>query len=189
MTSDAQRRLRTATDADHRRLEARLDIFEAVNSRAGRCALVQRFHGLHVAAEAATAPWLADMAGLDFEVRRRSGLLEQDLTALGAAPSSLDHPPIHVGGVGEALGLMYVVEGSALGGQVIRRRIVAGGGDLTGLGFLDPYGRRLGERWRAFLRVLDEAAAVPAVGDAMQAGAVAGFRHAEARLCAEVADA
>ena len=177
MIGHTHRRLRRATRAQHERLEARVDIFRRIRTRAGRRRLVQDFHDLHVAAEAGLASWLADLPGLDFDARRRAPRIAQDLAVLGGAPRAAE--PILVASVSEALGVLYVLEGSTLGGHVIRRRIEAEGGDMAGLSFLDPYGASVGERWRAFLAVLD-AAPDP---DEVVAGAVAGFGHAERRLC------
>ena len=182
MIGDTHRRLREATQAPHQRLENRLDILRQVATARGRLGLVERFHALHRDAEAALAPWLAALAGLDFEARRRSPHLAKDLALLGGAPT--EGEAIVVRGVGEALGLMYVLEGSTLGGRVIRRRVEAAGGDMAGLSFLDPYGEQVGERWRSFLAVLE---ARPEA-DAIVAGAVAGFRHTEHRLCGEPVD-
>lgn len=177
MTSDAHRRLRDATQDDHQRLESRVDILRRVATPAGRRRLVERFSGLHADAEAALAPWLADHPGLDFEARRRSSHLLRDLRAVGGAAPPPE--PIVVHSVGEALGLMYVLEGSTLGGRVIRKQVTASGQDMAGLSFLDPYGERVGERWKSFLAVLGDEADT----EALVAGAVAGFRHAEDRLC------
>jgi heme oxygenase len=182
MISDMHRRLREATQADHRRLESRIDVLGRIATCDGRRGLIARFHALHVDGEAAMTPWLAGLDGLDFAARRRSPALKRDLAAVGGA--TLPSEPIPVGGVGEALGLMYVLEGSTLGGRVIRKQVAARGGDMAGLSFLDPYGDGVGERWRSFLAVLE---AEPDV-DAVVAGACAGFRHAERRLCDEAAD-
>lgn len=181
MISDTHRRLRDSTQALHQRLERRVDILRRVQSPAGRRRLVERFHRLHADAETALAPWLRDVEGLEFEARQRTPALVRDLSSLGgsAGPPSAD--PIRVTGVGEALGLLYVLEGSSLGGRVIRRQVLAAGGDMTGLSFLDPYGNAVSERWRAFLSVI---AAEPDA-DGVVAGAVAGFGHAEKRLCDE----
>ena len=177
-------RLREATNGAHQRLEARLDILVRVGARAGRRALVGRFHGLHAGAEAVLEPLLAGLPGLDYAARRRSAMLQEDLGALGAEPG----PPFLIAApasVPEALGLLYVLEGSALGGKVIRKALAARGQDMTGLSFLDHYGPEVGARWRSFLTVLDrestegdEAAMAAAVR-----GGLAGFAHAEAWLC------
>lgn len=176
MISDAHRRLREATQADHQRLEGRIDILRRAGTPSGRRRLVEDFAGLHADAEAALAPWLGSLPGLDFDARRRSTCLARDLAAVGGAPPP--PRPIAVRGVAEALGLMYVLEGSTLGGRVIRKQLAALGQDMTGLSFLDPYGEAVSARWRAFLAIVDVQDA-----RAVAAGAVAGFREAEYRLC------
>lgn len=178
MINDAHRRLRAATQADHDRLESRVDILHRIGRPESRRNLVEAFSGLHADAEVALAPWLSELDGLDFDARRRSACLARDLAAVGGRAPAPE--PIAVRGIGEALGLMYVLEGSTLGGRMIRKQVTAGGQDMAGLSFLDPYGDQVGERWRAFLSVV---AAQSAHAEAMVAGAVAGFRHAERRLC------
>jgi heme oxygenase len=177
--------LRAKTRAPHARLERRLDLLTRVARPETRRDVVLRFWRLHVDLEAVAAPWLAGLGGLDFDGRRRTPLLRVDLGVLGLAPTPAGRAP-RARSRAEALGWMYVLEGSTLGGQVIRRRLTAAGGDMAGLSFLDPYGPRTGERWRSFLAVLErEAAADP---QAAVAGACAGFRHAERRLCGAAVD-
>lgn len=182
MANDLRARVRDATGTEHQRLEAGLDVFTRVATPAGRRALVAGFHRLHAGAEAAMAPHLARLPGLDFEARRRTPHLLKDLAALGGeagAPAAAKG----CGGLGAALGWMYVLEGSTLGGRMIRRRLEAAGQTLTGLSFLDPYGDQGGQRWRMFIEVLEREGADPAVAQAVLAGALAGFRCAEAVLC------
>lgn len=183
MLSDVHQRLRLATRADHERLESRADLLRRVATPAGRRAVVRRFWRLHAEVEAAVAPWLADLDGLDFPARRRTGRLAEDLKTLGLdAPEEPREAPA-AASVGEALGLLYVLEGSTLGGRVIRRSLEGQGSDMVGLSFLDPYGERTGERWRSFLTVLDDAVRTPEAADDAVRGACAGFRHAERRIC------
>lgn len=182
MISAAHQRLRDATRDDHQRLETRSDVLGKARTAEGRRALVEAFWSLHADAEAALTPWLACVPGLDFDGRRRTAHLACDLVVVGGrAP---EPRRIAVGGRAEALGLMYVLEGSTLGGRLIRRQVTGEGGDMAGLGFLDPYGDRVGERWRSFLAVIDAEARASSDTEAMVAGARAGFRHAEQRLCA-----
>lgn len=187
MISDAHRRLRDATRSDHQRLESRMDILARIATPDGRRALVERFYRLHAEAEAALAPWLHDLPGLDFDARRRSDRLERDLVAVGGQPAVAPAADIVVPDVRDALGRLYVLEGSTLGGRMIRRAVEARGEGMAGLSFLDPYGDQAGERWRSFLAVIDDQARSPADTEAMVSGAVAGFRHAEQRLCGELA--
>jgi heme oxygenase len=183
MVSDVHQRLRAATRADHERLESRADLLRRVKTSRGRSAVVQRFWRLHAEIEASVTPWLEDLDGLDFDGRRRTQRLAADLATLGVdAPSARPQGP-KVTSIAEALGFLYVLEGSTLGGRTIRRSLQAQGSDMCGLSFLDPYGEQTGERWRAFLAVLDRAARTTESVEAAVRGAVAGFRHAERRIC------
>jgi heme oxygenase len=184
MTSEVLSRLRAATQQAHHRLEDRLQAIEQLATPLGRMALAPRYYVLHAGAEQAIAPHLDTLAGLDFAVRRRSPQIASDLATLGQGRPTLGRPPV-VDSAAAALGWMYVLEGSTLGGRMIHRELERRGVGLEGLGFLDPYGEDTGARWRAFLAVMerearDEAAIVDVV-----AGGVAGFAHAEACLCPE----
>jgi heme oxygenase len=88
----------------------------------------------------------------------------------------------------EALGMLYVLEGSTLGGRLILRTLKDRGVDDPRLAFLDPYGPETGVRWRSFQSVLaretshDEKLVAQACG-----GALSGFWHAERVLCGDAA--
>ena len=182
MVNDIRRRLRDASQADHQKLEGRLDIFSKVRTLEGRRGLAQGFYALHAGAEVQLAPLIADLPGLDFEARRRTPILRRDLATLEAAtPPAADCRPF--ADAASALGMLYVLEGSTLGARVIRRELQARGEDMAGLGFLDPYGDEVGERWRACVAVLEREAAAPRDAEAMIAGAVDGFRHVQQVLC------
>ncbi len=174
-------RLRAATAQAHQDLEDGLDLIREAADRAGRRALVGRFHALHLGAERALEPLLADYPGLEFEDRRRSPWLAADLADLGVDAT----PPCRIAApasTAEALGFFYVLEGSTLGGKVIRRAMEAKGADMLGLSFLTPYGEATGERWRAFMTLLE--ATEPADADAIVRGGVKGFEAARRWLCA-----
>jgi heme oxygenase len=188
MMHPIHQRLRAATAGDHERLETRLAVHERIGDRAARAALLARYWRFHASAEAALAPWLGGVDGLDFDARRRTPLLRRDFVDLGLAPPIGAAEGAAVGSLGAALGLMYVLEGSALGGRVIRRELAQRGQDFVGLGFLDPYGGETGARWCSFLEVLARETRQPAEAEAAVAGAQTGFRHAEAVLCEAPAD-
>lgn len=184
MDVDVLSRLRDATRDAHERLEGRLDILERMKTPEGRHHLVRGFHGLHSGAEAVLAPWLSGLDGLDFAERRRVGRLADDLKVLGisAGPPC---PVVAPTSASEALGMLYVLEGSSLGAKVIRKQAALRGQDMTGLSFLDPYGERTGERWRGFLAVLSREAPADdeAAVEAVVRGGVSGFGYAESWLC------
>jgi heme oxygenase len=54
------------------------------------------------------------------------------------------------------LGILYVLEGATLGGQILRREISARLGleADNGAAFLDVYGAATGRRWRDFMEYL-----------------------------------
>lgn len=188
MLPDVLTALRNATRDAHARLEQDLDTLSAVATPQGRRQVARGFHGLHAGAEMALAPLLSSVPGLDYHQRLRRPLLDADLAVLGVAqPAACTVPPPV--GLPEALGLLYVLEGSTLGGQVIGKRLRALGQSMTGLTFLNPYGPLTGERWKGFIAVLhrecpDQASAQRAA----QAGAD-GFALAHDWLCREGADA
>lgn len=154
-------RLRDATRDAHTALEAALDWQRTVSTRDGYRRLLGRFHGFHAGWEPAIAALLDDPAFS--EPRRRTHLLAADLLALGLAPGELDRlpvcPPIHLQDRAGALGAMYVLEGSTLGGQVVARHVVAELGLCAGQGcsYYTAHGAATGRMWRAFRqRLLDE---------------------------------
>ena len=59
----------------------------------------------------------------------------------------------------EALGSLYVMEGSTLGGQVIMRNVTLrlGFDDRFGCSYFAGHGANTGAMWRSFLARLDEA--------------------------------
>jgi heme oxygenase len=183
MISDAHRRLRDATRPEHDRLERRVDILTRISEPMARRALVEGFYSLHRDLEAALAPWLSGAPGLDFAGRSRMALLKADLEGLGGRPPGPES--VAVAGDREALGLLYVLEGSTLGGQVIRREARRIGAPMEHLSFLDPYGAEVGPRWRAFLAVVDAHTRSESDLQTVIRGARRGFALAEARLCAE----
>lgn len=173
--------LREATAAAHETLETEARIEARLASPETRPAMVAAFYRFHAGLEpvshALTARLNADVGG-GFEPRSRAGGIARDLAALGvAAPAAarLEGPASS----GEALGWVYVAEGSMLGGRIIRKRLTAEGHGLEGLSFLDPYGEETGARWRAFMTLLDQAcAAGRADVDQIVKGGVDGFAFA-----------
>jgi len=92
-----------------------------------------------------------------FLSRCRGELARRDLASLGLprlpapAPAHLFLP-----GLPAALGSLYVLEGSALGGQVIARQVARdhGLGPLDGAAYFNGWGARTGAMWREFQQVL-----------------------------------
>ena len=92
----------------------------------------------------------------DLAERRRLNLLELDIRALGGSPPPRPFSASDVLSVPKALGALYVLEGSTLGGQVISRAVGRGlGAGTKGRAFFTGHGPRTGALWSSFAAALD----------------------------------
>ncbi|GJG88823.1 heme oxygenase [Gemmatimonadetes bacterium T265] len=185
--------LRDGTRDLHDRTEAAFVLGAPGVTRAEYVAVLGRLLGLYASAEAALAPWASALAGYGLELapRRKTPLLRRDFRALGGAPiggapvgrgPGAGGPVVGIPTVAHAFGTLYVLEGSTLGGQLLRRRLAPALG-LTpeaGLAFFSVYGADVGPMWRAFGEALDrfDTAAAPADRAAARGDALAGARAA-----------
>ena len=181
VASPALRALRSATGPAHEALETQARIEARLADRVTRGSLVADFYRFHAGLEAAVHPMILTLHD-DDPVRSRAEGIRRDLKDLGIAAPPV-RPMAPPASMGEALGRIYVAEGSMLGGRIIRRRLTAQGIDLTGLAFLDPWGDDTGARWRGFIAVM-ERACVEGVAevDAVVRGGMDGFAFAERTL-------
>lgn len=187
--------LRRHTAAAHERLEAALPLNDPALDRAGYAALLARFGRLYAASEHALLAWDGPLAGyaLDLGARRKAALVRGDLDALaahaGAAPIVRhdDAPAVSVPcpTLGHAFGVLYVLEGSTLGGQVVLRQLTRtlGVTAASGGAFFASYGPQVGPMWRQFCVALERFAAdAPHERDAVLAAADATFATFEREL-------
>lgn len=174
----ALERMRSATAELHRRLESRFDAEHALADPKRHAELRGRYATLLRSAADALTPCLDGVPDLDLQGRLRArGFFDPREGSAGEFPLPQSNA--------EALGMLYVLEGSTLGGRIIRRRIEASGSTLFPLTFLDPYGDSAGPRWRSFLAVLDrELRGEAAIAQACH-GAIAAFLHVERLLCGD----
>jgi heme oxygenase len=174
--------LRDRTVSHHRRLESGLRIIDRLSCPETRGPLIAGYHAFHHTSERALGGFLEDMPGLDFSSRVRASTI----------PANTDHPRLihptlpQIESVSEALGALYVLEGSTLGGRAILSSLKRQGISLEGLSFLDPYGKDAGRCWRSFLQVLErETASERSTMNECIAGAIKTFAFAEMCLCEE----
>ncbi|KQO73270.1 biliverdin-producing heme oxygenase [Methylobacterium sp. Leaf88] len=117
--------LRAETDAAHRRLDAGFVAYD-LSRRADYVRFLSAMRDPFVQIET----WLdgADAADLppDWAARRRSTVLQADLSGLAISPPEVAPAPLPPTlSSAEAPGLLYVLEGSRLGGQVLLRQVLA----------------------------------------------------------------
>lgn len=115
--------------------------------------------------------------------RSRSQFLRQDMMAL-ALPALGEMPPVpRLDGNAAAWGSLYVMEGSALGGQFITRALAASGlVPGKGVSFFNGWGEDTPGMWREFRGELRSELAAPASVDAACDAACATFDALTAHL-------
>jgi heme oxygenase (biliverdin-IX-beta and delta-forming) len=169
---DVLRMLRTGTATEHGALERSLDLLDPALGLPRLAEVLTRMHGFWLAAEAGLDDWAglhpADAADVKWDRRRRAGLFAADLTALGTDGAGAPPCLAALGGTDEALGRMYVLEGSTLGGTFIDRHLACLP-QLSGvrLRSFSPYGDETGSMWHAFRRSLHDRVAAGGDADVM----------------------
>jgi heme oxygenase len=155
MQNDLCAHLRTATATAHGDLEQSVDLAGRIADRGRFVALLEGFHGFHLSWERAIRR-RSDI-GAFHAPRERLTHLGADLAALGRTPAEVDRLPVCEAAEAlaathaAAIGSMYVMEGSTLGGQVIDRALAgASWRPEGGLSYFTPYGARTGHMWREF---------------------------------------
>jgi heme oxygenase len=190
--ADVLTELRTATAVEHEQVETTLGLMDDRLGRDRLVAVLARLHAFWTAAEAGLDAWAArspaDAETVAWSRRRRTHLFAEDLRALGAEPDTTALPELPaVEDTDQALGRLYVLEGSTLGGTFISRHLATLptlGPDVR-LGAFSPYGAETGAMWHAFRRVTRDR--VAAGGDAGRVvGAARATFTALAAWCAPV---
>jgi heme oxygenase len=153
--------LRTATAVQHTTLEARLPLTHPQLDLDIYKRIIAAYYGFHLPLQQSIERFLAPQA-ID-PARQKIPALIKDLHALGLDDLQIQALPLctelpAIGSVAQLLGVMYVMEGATLGGQVLRRIIAdrLGVDADSGGEFLDVYGRDTGRLWKAFLKQLAE---------------------------------
>ncbi len=152
---DLFQRLRDETSAQHREVEALAPNLGKDVTLASYRAFLAAMWGFHAPMEAR----FAELPGLsavlpDLAQRQKAPLLGEDLAALDEGATA--HPRCQrlpaLSGVNDALGALYVLEGSTLGGQYVHRQLEANLPEVLARahGFLTCYGTRTGAMWTSF---------------------------------------
>ncbi len=187
--ADVLQLLRAGTATEHADVEQTLDLMSPRLQRSRLIAVLERLHGFWAAAENGLEAWAerhpADAGAVDWPSRRRAGLFVDDLRALGSDGAAV--PPVlpDVDCTDEALGRLYVLEGSTLGGTFIDRHL-AGLPQLADvrLRAFSPYGPETGAMWHAFRRTTRERVAAGGDAAVVVAAACSTFGALTAWCCA-----
>lgn len=118
-------------------------------------------YGVHAPLEEAIATFFnRQHPGIfDYASRSKTPALTADLAELGRTPSptsrSITVPVQEINSLAESVGVLYPLEGSMLGAQVILRQLQTGSGDHLPTRFFSCYGDQAHVRWRSFLAWAD----------------------------------
>jgi heme oxygenase len=155
--------LRERTRDDHVVAEAAFDLNARLADLAaykGLLMVLRDFYGAAETALGAVTGWEQLTPPVDVRSRWRASLLDDDLRRLGVAatarpPDSRPFSPT-LSSLAGALGCLYVLEGSTLGGQIVARRARAALGEQLPVAFFSgpgPNAVRL--KWRQLSAALD----------------------------------
>jgi len=116
----------------------------------------------------------------DLEERRKSQLLDADLAFLNYTKTNFSKPftnTISEFSIPFAMGILYVVEGSSLGGRFILKNLQSAlGYEENGVTYFNGYGNKTGSSWKNFLNILTSYEATHNNGDQIVAGADFAFK-------------
>ncbi|MBL0421813.1 biliverdin-producing heme oxygenase [Ramlibacter sp. AW1] len=177
--------LRQATAAAHLEIESVMRL-DRLDSPASLAAALQVFESFLSACEPMIGRALPPGMREWFEHHRRAGWAAQDLDALHTSPLPRDAmADLAIGSAAQALGSLYVLEGSALGGRVIARHLrdAIGVTEANGGRYFGGRGEHTGAVWREFCALLDRHIAdEPAAREQACAAAIDTFKALTRRL-------
>lgn len=149
--------LREATATAHANLERQFDLKRRTSSLEAYKQILRDFVGFLRPLETRLSAQLGSLRELDMPARCKLALLERDLVTLGDSTSTIDRLPTCddapiVDGAASAFGVLYVLEGSTLGGRVIAPLLEQrlGLNAAHGASYFNCYGARVAEMWNAF---------------------------------------
>ena len=133
----------------------------SVQNTADYAAILKMFYGYFLPLEKMIEAFITQAILPDMTERRKASAIMHDLSAIGQEVEALSlctHLP-QIENAAQAIGALYVLEGSTLGGKMIAKMLRKNEAlSLTDdkLTFFSGYGEETGNKWRTFLLVLNE---------------------------------
>lgn len=170
-------RLRDQTAVLHRAVEEQLGVPGNISTTVDYVTLLRRMLAFHRATERALHDerWTRGWADVRITIgdHDRADSIERDLRELNAV-GELAPPRFRLSSIGEALGCLYVVEGSSLGGKTIGPHLRQRLGPVP-TGYYDGDGRDHPRPWRSLQAALGAYELTNRDGDDVVSGAVSTF--------------
>ncbi|MBZ4035511.1 biliverdin-producing heme oxygenase [Flavobacterium sp. 17A] len=172
--------LKTQTSDSHKKLEelpVSMSIMSPNMKIEDYTYYLSLMHDVHNDTERLIFPFFSNSLD-DLEQRRKKHLIENDLLFLKSNKSNTEKV-FQTEGISApfALGILYVVEGSTLGGRFILKNVskfpeLSGN---EGVSYFNGYGEKTGSFWKAFLNFLAEYEQENNCGDEIIEGAIFAF--------------
>lgn len=166
--------IKEATKEAHLELEKKVvQKLKAIRSDADYADFLKHFYAYFNHVEQAIAPFITEELLPDYKERRNSAYLKNDIEELGADVTALPATTVpEITNILQALGALYVMEGSIMGGSIIVKMLEKAG-VTKGVSFFSGYGAATGQMWGTFVGVMngqaanesDEAVAIQTAND------------------------
>lgn len=155
--------LRQATRRAHDRIERALPLFDRSLTGGRYVRVLQALYGFYAPLESLCEIEAGPSgAALELKTRTKAPLLAADLAILGNPQRDIYALPLcralpKVAKPSQAIGVLYVLEGATLGGEIIARRLreTLGITAVNGGSFFACYGGRTREMWTRFAAHVD----------------------------------
>lgn len=149
--------IKEATKNAHQQLEVVVvKKLKAIRSDADYAGLLKHFYAYFSQVEQAVASFITDDVLPDLAQRRNSSYLKKDIEELGSNTNELPAATApRITDPVSALGALYVLEGSIMGGRIIVQ-MLGKAGITEGISFFSGYGPATGEMWQRFTDVLNK---------------------------------
>lgn len=156
-------RLKIETRHNHHELEKKLvGSIKLIRNKEDYTRILNLFYSFFGGLEALIDTHIDISVLADYPNRRKTAALAEDIKQLGSILPSLASgdalPPIQ--NHPQALGALYVIEGSTLGGKIISKMVgqQLGITNDAGLSFFKGYGEQTDEMWQSFKQTIDSPA-------------------------------
>jgi heme oxygenase len=152
-------KIKDATKPAHLNLEKIVvQQLKSIKNNEDYAAFLKKFYTYFSQVEKAIAPHISEQLLPDLKERRNSSFLKNDIEVLGSDVASVKEVEVPViSNEVSALGALYVMEGSIMGGRIIIQMLEKLG-VTTGISFFSGYGQETGQKWGVFTKVMNETA-------------------------------
>lgn len=151
--------IKEVTKNAHQQVEKKVVLsIKSIKSEEDYVDLLKRFYAYFSKVEAAVQPYISPQLLPDLASRRNASYIKADIVELGSSLKELPSATIpEITNSSQAMGALYVLEGSIMGGpyiiQMLRKL-----GINKGFSFFSGYGDEATQKWQSFISALNSVA-------------------------------